>query len=756
MRVRSSAILAGAMLIVLATGMPPVTTQAPAPAMRARRPPKPERCAPPVSQRMYAPLPAREWSDGELLLNNRSANPMTVYSAFFRRGQSVAGASVTLAPAEVRWIRLTDLDGTNGQGVTRSDGLELSYLGTMLEIGAQLTLTGLQGGSADVPFSMPGDYVSHVQEAVWPTSPGVRAFVGLANATDAFVVANVERPGTRAEEVRLPPRSTVTLPDPERREGRDDRPGVDWMRLSYRGAIGSVRATGLLERRGRLVGSVRFYDPAAARQSDLFATNLPLGGNVPVMVLKNTSNAALSVMPMFMGPDGDGSGAVTLPAMLLGAGAASVVDLSPLVEAAAAGTVPDHVSVRVQSTGAPGSLIGSLLASQTGHAGVSDVPLRDTGPVRQSTGSYPWRIDGDYTTLVSITNVSDRPARYHIRIAFDGGEYAPNIPELAPHASAFFDLRSLRDQGVPDRKGRNIPGQATHGQFHWSILMSGGETKLVGRADVFSRQSGRRSSYSCPDCCPDSWTGYSYLDPGSLSVPLGNTNDVVVISAYQDCYQNIYETSANSISAYWNVEAPSVTSMSNVYYGLARAQGNQDGDTGISGDFTEERFMFHADFCELEQPGANVAGQVQVGCPISTVGAHNPDPYPLNTTSMTAGTQTALTCLRNAVQGAGGTLNVVSAYRPQSYQDHLQEVWDKWQAIKNRNDAACAANKAQVQTEWNRHGLGFRPADHSDHTDGIAFDANWTGNLNIDSLAGTCQLSRPVPNDDTHFRYNGS
>jgi hypothetical protein len=543
---------------------------------------------------------------------------MTVYSTFFRRGQPAAGASVTLAPAEVRWIRLTDLDGSNDPGVKRNDGLELSYLGTMLEIGAQLTLTSAQGGSADVPFSMPGDYASPVQEAVWPTSPGVRAIVELANATDNFVVANVERPGMPAEEVRLPPRSTVTLPDPPRREGREVRPGVDWMRLTSRGAIGSVRATGLLELCGRLVGSVRFYDPAVARQSDLYATNLPLSGSAPVMVLKNTSHVALSAMPMFIGPDGDVAGAITLPAVLLGPGAASVVDLSPLVQAAATGTIPDHVSVQVQSTGAPGALIGSLLASRTGHLGVSDVPLRDTGPVRQSTGSYPWRIDGDYTTLVSITNVSDRPARFLVRIAVDGGEYAPNIPELAAHASTFFDLRTLRDQGVPDRKGRTIPGQATHGQFHWSILMSGGETKLMGRADVFSRRSGRRSSYSCPDCCPDSFTGYSYLDPGSLNVLLGNTNDVIVISQYQDCYQNLYETSANSLSAYWNVEQPNVTSVSNVYYGLARAQGNEDGGTGISGLWTEERFWFHADYCELEQQNANVAGQVQVMCPQPT------------------------------------------------------------------------------------------------------------------------------------------
>jgi len=131
--------------------------------------------------------------------------------------------------------------------------------------------------------------------------------------------------------------------------------------------------------------------------------------------------------------------------------------------------------------------------------------------------------------------------------------------------------------------------------------------------------------------------------------------------------------------------------------------------------------------------------------------------FAIDIANMTQGTRNALTCLQNAVGAAGGSLSVTSAYRPQSYQDHIRDVWDKWQAIKDRNDAACAQTKAQVQTEWNRHGLTFQPAAVSNHTSGRAFDANWSpGTLNIDQLANGCSLSRSVPGDDVHFEYTGT
>lgn len=137
-----------------------------------QKPGRPLQCAPPATQRLYAPLPAVGWGEAELVLNNNSANPMVVYSTFFRNGTAYQGAAVTLAPSEVRWTRLSELAGTPGRGLRGYEGVELAYEGILMEVGAQLTLLRPRGGTVDLPFSMAGDYRSTEQQAVWPAPPG--------------------------------------------------------------------------------------------------------------------------------------------------------------------------------------------------------------------------------------------------------------------------------------------------------------------------------------------------------------------------------------------------------------------------------------------------------------------------------------------------------------------------------------------------------------------------------------------------------
>ena len=107
---------------------------------------------------------------------------------------------------------------------------------------------------------------------------------------------------------------------------------------------------------------------------------------------------------------------------------------------------------------------------------------------------------------------------------------------------------------------------------------------------------------------------------------------------------------------------------------------------------------------------------------------------------------------------AGGSLTVTSAFRPQAYQDHFIEVWDKWNLLKDSSESECAEIKAAVIVEFNLHGLQETqpPARSSFHTAGTAFDAIWTPEeLNIDELAGQCNLFRSVPiSDPVHFRLN--
>lgn len=138
---------------------------------------------------------------------------------------------------------------------------------------------------------------------------------------------------------------------------------------------------------------------------------------------------------------------------------------------------------------------------------------------------------------------------------------------------------------------------------------------------------------------------------------------------------------------------------------------------------------------------------------VTAVTAYAPDPEPLNTTSLNANTQTAISCLRDAVTAAGGTFRVTSGYRAQGYQDHLREVWDKYQKISGWNEPECDTVRTNITTEWNRHGMVHQPGRTSDHTSGTGFDAGITlpSTADIDTLATGCSLTRRVHGDAVHF-----
>ena len=120
---------------------------------------------------------------------------------------------------------------------------------------------------------------------------------------------------------------------------------------------------------------------------------------------------------------------------------------------------------------------------------------------------------------------------------------------------------------------------------------------------------------------------------------------------------------------------------------------------------------------------------------------------------LTTAMQQSVDCFSDEVFNAGGTLNITSAYRPRQYQQHLREVWDKYDLLENTSDPACDELKSEIREEFQRHRLRYRPARTSRHTAGTAIDASWnlpTGQ-SIDALANRCVLSRPVPNDPIHF-----
>ena len=167
-----------------------------------------------------------------------------------------------------------------------------------------------------------------------------------------------------------------------------------------------------------------------------------------------------------------------------------------------------------------------------------------------------------------------------------------------------------------------------------------------------------------------------------------------------------------------------------------------------------------------DQSQAQITGLAVDGCsvaPLSNPPFNDPvaqsfeNGQTIDTGHLTPEMQTAEACFAGLV--GGWRLN--SAYRPSEYQGHLREIWDKWKApgnLKTNTDPACAATRAAVQAEFNKHGLGashIRPASpNGTHTRGLAIDMSIGGLQNVDALAGQCHLYRPFPTrDKVHFLH---
>jgi D-alanyl-D-alanine dipeptidase len=141
----------------------------------------------------------------------------------------------------------------------------------------------------------------------------------------------------------------------------------------------------------------------------------------------------------------------------------------------------------------------------------------------------------------------------------------------------------------------------------------------------------------------------------------------------------------------------------------------------------------------------------------------------VNVEGMTTASERALARFQTVITKVGGSITVTSAYRPKPYQQHLQQVWDKWMLeLRNNELPSCRQLRKIVAREFTRHQLleTQRPAVNSDHTRGIAFDAAVVipkgarlrkRKVNVDYLARLSGIRRPaVARDPVHFRLAGA
>ncbi len=357
--------------------------------------------------------------------------------------------------------------------------------------------------------------------------------IGLGNSSDQPVHANLILSTGDSQTVDVAPFGTEIVRLRSNTLGPASTDRVEAVSINYTGPEGSLIPTGYTASdNGKFASMIRFYDTQHVVQQNLFANNLRLKDATPHMVLQNVSADFITASPMFLPPSGDSNQAIKLGAVRLAPSETTEVKLSPLLEAASNRSDLDSVSVQVTNSGGVGSLIGALYSINDQTGVTYDVPLRDSGPPRASTGGYPIRLDGDYTTVITITNTTDKPGDFTMQINYDGGPYVIGMILIAPGATKTFDIRKIRDDQKPDVNGHPLPRGLQVAQAKWSIRHN---VRLNGRSEVVSLKDGVSSSYSCSLCCPNSFGG-AHLDPQDPTIWTGDTQTLTIMEMDQNGY----------------------------------------------------------------------------------------------------------------------------------------------------------------------------------------------------------------------------
>jgi hypothetical protein len=577
-------------------------------------------CSQMTERTIYAPtIGLPEAAGADIVLNCRSIHEMEATPTFYTAdGEAIVGETIRLQPSEIRFVSVESLIPEEHRGRHVWGGMSLSYNGMLMEMWAQISLKGTDNrGSADVTFNVLNNLGSDTQEAVWRQPTPGKTVIALGNSSDSQIHTTVQFSDGDTQKVDIAPFATRYI----RRNNSNNSGSSQSVKLITNGAAGSLKAVGYVtsgsnSTNNRFASSIRFYDTQGIVQPKLFANNFRVKNSESHLLLKNTTTASITAQAHFRPTDGSGE-PVTLQPITLNPSEITEVNLRVLQTAAINREDLDSVSVEIDNTGAAGSLIGALYSKNQTTGVVYDVPLRDSGRLRNSTGAYPWRLDDDYTSVVTLTNTSSEPTQYRATVFYNGGRYMISPYTLAIGETTKFDLKRIRDEHIPDAFGNTIPESATSGQFTWSILRPTNSSRLIGRSEVVSKSNRVSSSYSCGLSCPDSGPSYR-VDFSPINVFAGESANSNVEEVWTS--SNGWSSGYPGSMPYLYTGDSSIATSAMIQNGLMKTDGYAAGDVyWYSGQYTYSWYFDGGFDCFLQQYQQEDYGGIEVAPRITSI-----------------------------------------------------------------------------------------------------------------------------------------
>jgi hypothetical protein len=301
--------------------------------------------------------------------------------------------------------------------------------------------------------------------------------------------------------------------------------------------------------------------------------------------------------------DGDGPQEVAIAPLRLGAYATHDLSLD-----SAFGLLPlplPFCSVRIQYSGAPGTVIGEVSSVEAKGDLIIDSRLANERDGWAGSGAHPWRLDEETESIMFLTNMGERPARIGFDVVAGGTHYYLTRLKLQPRETRAIDLRKLRDEQKPDFRKNRIPINATDGSVLWSRLDN---VPIMGRLVVLQRHKGIASNYDCYICdCTADYVALA-MDPSSLALLVDGTWMWETRGKFQEHCNTYYwwiDVDSSFVSA-----NPAIASTT--YHGLVT--GRSGGQTTITATHTDLYYTYSSTLheCVEHERTRSTGGQANV------------------------------------------------------------------------------------------------------------------------------------------------
>ncbi|HSR68715.1 MAG TPA: hypothetical protein VLU25_12320 [Acidobacteriota bacterium] len=484
-----------------------------------------------------------------LVLNNKGPTELRIAITLW----SMSGESFRLDNVFVEGAKEIPLEPLVAEaGSTfRRGRLELVHFGRPLELGAQVVMKDERRGRLfyEQLFDPEARFKSSRLEGLWWLPQISSQFdLFLANRRDSQLQVEVDTASIDGEQASenllLAPHEIRALDLGYRRGPHRANAGAVSIRHSGRG--GDLLARGMIA--SRAPGSslqVAFQDSATQTSTSLHGAGLRLGRSFgrrvdPVLLVRNMHEHPMTVHTAIVLTDADGHAhEVALPPVELFAG--QVGDLSTVAQKSLRelslpldGSV---AGVELTHEGSPGGLIAAALSASPDGTHVAQVPMLDPESIASSSGGFPWLVDDQTTTLLHFKNTTEEQQTLLFHVWHSEGIYSPGLQVIGPGETRTVDIGSLRDEPAPGYLGQALPADATWGRVLWSSEASGGKV-LTGRAEYINLADGTSRTYSCENCCPDSFYAGT-VDPSPGPLLVGAQIDLDAKQWKENCYGEV-------------------------------------------------------------------------------------------------------------------------------------------------------------------------------------------------------------------------